>query len=372
MFIIIGISFLAVYSLLTYYVFRKLRHFHFSIINPKVIQILFLLWALCVPASFLLPLFELKSVIKLLGYYYLYFFFYYLLLILAIDILFLLNKFLHISQGLIHNKKMIFRRFTYLYIFLFFFIYYYGSHNSDHSVVKELKIELNENKTDSLTVLFSSDLHLNEVSNSNIILDLIQFHDQYHPDIILLGGDIIDRDIQEIKYRNYQQEIQFLASQVPIFAISGNHELMGDYHKNIQCLNDMGIQMLIDSMIVFQGKIRIAGRQDRAAVRFNKKSKSLKSILSPENDSLPLIVLDHTPSRIDEAVKNHTDLILSGHTHNGQIIPLNFITKLMFPISWGYGKFEDTHCYVSCGQGTWGPPFRIGSHSEIVFIKIYF
>jgi predicted MPP superfamily phosphohydrolase len=66
------------------------------------------------------------------------------------------------------------------------------------------------------------------------------------------------------------------------------------------------------------------------------------------------------------------DLQLSGHTHHGQIWPLNYITKAIYTLSWGYKKIGNTHFYVSCGYGTWGPPVRLGNRPEIVLINIKF
>ena len=86
----------------------------------------------------------------------------------------------------------------------------------------------------------------------------------------------------------------------------------------------------------------------------------------------PVILMDHQPFRLDEAARNGIDLQLSGHTHHGQMWPFNFITKKMYELSWGYLKKENTHIYVSCGVGTWGPPVRIGNRPEIVNVRLRF
>jgi len=66
------------------------------------------------------------------------------------------------------------------------------------------------------------------------------------------------------------------------------------------------------------------------------------------------------------------DLQISGHTHHGQLFPINLITKLIYEVSRGYKKKNDTHYYVSSGAGTWGPPVRTGSSTEIVLINVKF
>ncbi len=84
------------------------------------------------------------------------------------------------------------------------------------------------------------------------------------------------------------------------------------------------------------------------------------------------IMLSPLLFNLEEAQKNGVDLQLSGHTHNGQIVPLNFFAKKIFELSWGYLRKGNTHYYVSCGVGTWGPPVRLGSRPEIVNINLKF
>ena len=79
---------------------------------------------------------------------------------------------------------------------------------------------------------------------------------------------------------------------------------------------------------------------------------------------------DLAKSLSQEAVDNGIDLQLSGHTHNGQFWPFNYLVKSMFELSWGYKQKGNSQFYVSSGYGSWGPPVRIGSQSEIVIIEI--
>jgi uncharacterized protein len=83
-------------------------------------------------------------------------------------------------------------------------------------------------------------------------------------------------------------------------------------------------------------------------------------------------LLDHQPFELDEKEKAGVDLTLSGHTHHGQLWPLNYLTQAIYEVSWGYKKKGNTHVYVSSGVGGWGPPVRIGNRPEIVLIHIRF
>jgi hypothetical protein len=85
-----------------------------------------------------------------------------------------------------------------------------------------------------------------------------------------------------------------------------------------------------------------------------------------------VILLDHQPIGLNQAVESGIDLQISGHTHYGQLWPLGHITDLIYEVSWGYKRIGQTNIYVSSGAGTWGPPCRLGNTPEIVNIKISF
>ena len=88
--------------------------------------------------------------------------------------------------------------------------------------------------------------------------------------------------------------------------------------------------------------------------------------------SRPVILLDHQPFHLDETAENGVDLQLSGHTHNGQMWPLNYITAMIYEVSYGYLKKGNTQLIVSSGFGLWGPRVRSGSRSEVLLININF
>jgi predicted MPP superfamily phosphohydrolase len=94
--------------------------------------------------------------------------------------------------------------------------------------------------------------------------------------------------------------------------------------------------------------------------------------MSKVDKKYPVILMDHQHFGLKEAVEEGIDLQISGHTHNGQLWPLNYIVEAIYELPWGYKKMADTHFYVSNGLGTWGPPMRIGNRPEIVLINLAF
>jgi len=101
------------------------------------------------------------------------------------------------------------------------------------------------------------------------------------------------------------------------------------------------------------------------------KRKAISEFVICEDKTLPVIVLDHNPANIAEYT-TEADLILSGHTHKGQIFPANLFTKWMYTVDYGYYQEKEgfPHVIVTSGVGVWGMPMRIGTDCEIVSIKI--
>jgi uncharacterized protein len=131
--------------------------------------------------------------------------------------------------------------------------------------------------------------------------------------------------------------------------------------------------MLRDSSIKIDNAFYLIGREDKNITTFaNKKRKSLGELVQQVDKSNPLILMNHQPTDLDETVKNDIDIQFSGHTHDGQLFPLNFITNLVYELGTGYLRKGQTNFYVSTGVGTWGPPVRIGNSPEIVNIKLKF
>jgi len=134
--------------------------------------------------------------------------------------------------------------------------------------------------------------------------------------------------------------------------------------------------MLIDSLIEKENKFCLIGLDYRG----NNIKRPIDSLLKLRIKDLPVLLLDHAPYCLEESVKNKIDVQFSGHTHYGQIWPLNYITDAVYKIAWGYKKIDNTNIFVSCGvQDALMPgrqnlsvPVRTGSVSEILEINIEF
>lgn len=250
-----------------------------------------------------------------------------------------------------------------------------GTINAFHPRIKRLDLNISKNShpLKDLNIVVASDIHLGTIVCRARLERIVGEINRLDPDIVLLPGDVVDEDLAPVIKQNLGETLRKIKSRYGVIAITGNHEYIGGVEEAVNYLVDHGITVLRDSSIRIAESIYVVGREDVSIKQFTgKKRKPLNEILTGVNGNLPIVLMDHQPLRLDDAASNGIDLQLSGHTHHGQLWPFNFITKAVYEISWGYKKKGDTHIYVSCGVGTWGPPVRTGNRPEIVNIRLSF
>jgi predicted MPP superfamily phosphohydrolase len=249
----------------------------------------------------------------------------------------------------------------------------YGFINARIPRIRKLDISINKTiiGLSSLTIAVASDIHLGNIVAGRMAKKIIKGINGLNPDIILLAGDVVDEDLAPVIRFNLGECLKQLKAPLGIYAITGNHEYIGGVTSACEYLQELGIRVLRDEWIRLENGLYIVGRDDRDKPRFTgEKRKQLSEIMTGVDKTFPIILLDHQPFELDQAATCGADLSLSGHTHHGQIWPLNYITRMIYELSWGYKKKGDTHCYVSCGVGTWGPQVRTGNRPEILDIKL--
>lgn len=251
----------------------------------------------------------------------------------------------------------------------------YGYFNAKNVRIHKLELNISKNCGDlkELNIAMISDMHLGTIISNSRLEDIVSKTNSLNPDIILLAGDIVDEDLGPVIKNNLGEMLKNFKSKYGTYGITGNHEYIGGVEEACNYLNEHNITMLRDTAVKIDNAFYVIGREDRDITRLSgKKRKTLNDLVKELDKSCPLILMNHQPFDLDESVKSEIDLQLSGHTHNGQMFPLNFITNLIFELSSGYLKKGQTHFYISNGAGTWGPPVRIGNSPEIVDIKLKF
>lgn len=222
---------------------------------------------------------------------------------------------------------------------------------------------------DSIKIVLLSDLHLGYHNRRAEFRKWVDKINNENPDLILIGGDIIDISVRPLLEENVAEE--FHRFNAPVLACLGNHEYYSGEPKAQQFYLDAGITLLRDS-VAMVGNLRIIGRDDRT----NPHRKSLTDIIaSAESGEKPAetpftILLDHQPYHLEEAEQNGIDFQFSGHTHHGQVWPVSWITDALYEVAFGSLQKGKTQYYVSSGMGIWGGKFRIGTQSEYVVLTI--
>jgi len=233
----------------------------------------------------------------------------------------------------------------------------YGYMNSKKLKIKRLSIESNL-INESINFVFISDVHIGS-NHPSSLKKLVSKINSLDFNFLVIGGDLIDSSAFQI---NDLYELKKI--EKPIFFVTGNHEYYIQNHKeHLQDLKSVGIKILENESLQLDG-INMMGLSDNIT---NKSKIEYVEKLS-QKDLFNLLIV-HKPS-IWKKVSNNANLMLSGHTHNGQIFPFNFVVKLQFPQNYGLYKNKKNHLYVSSGSATWGPKIRIGSNNEIIHIEL--
>ena len=214
-----------------------------------------------------------------------------------------------------------------------------------------------------------------------IELTLQRFHvlwkletiDSLKPDLILLVGDIVDEGAGKLAEMGAPEVLSRFHAPLGVYAVTGNHEYLVGAEAVVEYISRSGVTFLRDSWVKPDGGFTLVGREDLYREwKAGKERKSFEELMRGVDPDCPVILMSHQPPMRNEVVGEGVDILLSGHTHGGQLFPFNWITGIVFETSSGYYRKGRTHVYVSAGAGTWGPPVRIGNVPEVVQLRIEF
>lgn len=321
------------------------------------------------PASF-------NRLIAWVGSYWMAAMFYSVIILVIFELLRLAEHFLHIIPINIKVNPAFPLAVGLTIFFTIFGILIYGSWNAQNPQINryELTIDKTAGDLNDLHIVMVSDIHLGTIHQNSTLTGLVERVNKLNPDLILFSGDILDENVEIFTEQKMADTFRLLKAKYGVFASLGNHEYIGGHAEEaIKYLGEGEVKVLRDEVVKIADSFYVIGRDDASGGRYRGVKRSdLRQLVESLNRDLPLILLDHQPSHIDEAVQEKIDLQLSGHTHRGQLWPNQYITQKIFPKDWGLLEKGDFKLIVSDGYGTWGPPIRIGNHPEIVDIHIRF
>jgi len=371
---------LTIYGLVNYYIF--VRGFQ-AIPADSALRSAYIFLFLFVAASFIAGRFLERAylswfsdVLVWVGSFWLGAMLYFFLLILFLDIIRLANHFFPLyPKFILANYAKTKEIIAFISIGVVSLIIVIGHINALAPRIRALDLDIpkSANGRKTLNIVSASDLHLGTIVGRRRLDAIADKILSLKPDIVIFPGDILDEDLAPVIRENIGESLKRIKAPLGVYAITGNHEYIGGVEAAAKYLTEHDIVMLRDSVVKIDDSFYLIGREDRSIASFARKGrKPLEELLASVDRNLPIILLDHQPFQLEQASSEGIDLQISGHTHNGQLWPLNYITDAIYEVSWGYKKKDNTHIYVSSGVGTWGPPVRIGNTPEIVNIRINF
>lgn len=241
-----------------------------------------------------------------------------------------------------------------------------GNINYRNPRVENLEIQTDKPLSDELRIVAVSDVHLGYGTSRRALARYVDMINEQQPDVVLIVGDLIDNSIRPVVEAHMEEELQRLSAPKGVYMVAGNHEYISGIDACAEFVQRTPIRLLRDSVVKVDDAVAIIGRDDR----MNMRRKSVKELVDSVDKQCFTIVIDHQPYDMPQSEKCGVDLHLSGHTHRGQVWPISWLTDAMYDQSHGYRKWSSTHAYVLQGLSLWGPPFRIGTNSDMLVVDI--
>jgi uncharacterized protein len=215
------------------------------------------------------------------------------------------------------------------------------------------------------TALIVSDVHLGHVNGARFSRRIVELVERLKPDIILIPGDLFDGG--KANAAALVEPLRELDPPLGTYFSTGNHDEFGDTEHYAKILTDLGIRVLTNEKVTVDG-LDIVGVSHGDAgypIRLRAMLEGLEL-----DRSRASILLNHVPNRLPIVEQAGISLQLSGHTHSGQMIPFTWLTRRAFgKFTDGLQRFGALQVLTSSGAGTWGPPMRVGTRSEVVLLR---
>ena len=366
------IIFLTIYFVPAIYVFFRLKIYFLEKTQKKCFSFLYIVFIFTFPCIELLSHSSsapwMTNFTKI-GYYSLPYLLYLFLTVLLFDLAHVINHLMKIIP-ISTIKNQTFRKTVFVAIIAVpFLIVAAGALWHGNLQINSYKIAIPKKLSDldHLKIAFAADLHLKGITDKSIVDTFVAKINSLNPDLVLLVGDIVEGDRQDTEMAILEQKLQKINSKYGVYAAFGNHELHGGI-SNLNFFNNSAIKVLQDSFIQIDKSFYLIGRND---LRSNTR-KTTDELFKGIQNSLPIIMLDHRPSDFGNVSITNVDVHVSGHTHNGQLFPINYITSNLYDLSWGHKIINSTHFFVTSGLQAWGPAVKTTGTSEIMVIDIDF
>lgn len=232
-----------------------------------------------------------------------------------------------------------------------------------HPVVRQVTYTTDKPIPGPYKIAFVSDLHFGGLFGTAYGKTLVERINAQQPDLILLGGDIVDGDLPFVQQEHSLETLAGLRSREGVYAVYGNHDKrMGTAVVERSLLEKQGITFAVDENKSINSWLELTGLDDYL---FGDRRAQFQPAAGKVN-----ILMEHEPRRIEKASEEGYDLYFAGHTHAGQLLPNRLITEKMYELDYGSKLFGHMLATTSSGYGLWGVPVRSGPRPEIVVVTI--
>ena len=264
----------------------------------------------------------------------------------------------------------------------------YGMYHAQDTKLTSYTVRTNTNQNKKLKIVLLGDLHLSVNSNINMTKNMVKMVNAQKADMVLIAGDIFTSSYDGLKNPElYAKALRKMKSSYGTYVVYGNHDVDETLFSGFS-LDNPSVALRPKSMEEFMAAsnfhllgdkvktfddlgIQIVGRLDgKKNGKGSKERMSAKTLLKKTNINYTQIVLEHEPLEFKQLSKNGADLVLCGHTHNGQIFPGNLFVGFFNENAYGYKEIYGMPTVVTSGVGYYGPPLRVGTDSEVVALNV--
>lgn len=270
----------------------------------------------------------------------------------------------------------------------------YGLYHGQEIKLTEVDVNVEckgevSSKPDQIRVVLLGDLHLSCNSRLKMTEQMVDMVNAAKPDIILIAGDIFTSNYQGLKNpEEYSRALSRMKAPYGVYAVAGNHDvdenLFGGFaispvseafriSEMDKFFEDAGFTMLYDESVDIGGIFTLAGRIDGEKAGDGTSDRmDAKTLLADVDKTRPVVVLQHEPKGFAELSDAGADVVMCGHTHDGQIFPGNLIVPLFNENAYGVKKLHGIQTIVTSGVGYYGPPIRVGTDGEVMVVNLTF
>ncbi len=224
-----------------------------------------------------------------------------------------------------------------------------------------------------------TDSHIGATFHADGFLTHMQTINAQRPDAVVITGDFVDDDTSRADMLGACDALGQLTAPMGVYYVFGNHD-KGYYSDNgrgwtgaelREALTRNGVMILEDETVDL-GELTVAGRKDRSEEQRSGGRASAASLLSEVDRADYVVLLDHQPHDFDAEAEAGADLVLCGHTHGGQFIPVRHVGEWIGEnaLRYGHERRQNTDFIVSSGISNWALRFKTGCRSEIVVIDL--